>query len=385
MSFFVREKKRVHAVVDVGSDAIRAFVFESSSGGGPLKPLRKFVWNVVVSTSAIRLVRKVQKSITALVNALKQPPHKITVGLGPEVAECALQNWIGEIPGSGTFLTHRDIRISYKRLFEKYANLRRAMIVAPVELLVNGYPLAWQENWKSDDVLRRKDVKEVRFMTMALFMPMEAGTLFAEIKNGFGGINIEFLPLVVAEKEAVVLRCGMRDALIVDVREDATACIAVKGGRFAGVGFSPFGTRRFAEVVARGSGRSLTKTHEMLRLHARGIRNPIRSKTSAIARETAGEWKKFFVRMLDSIATSAGPLPDQIAVLGPGAEFPEVRKALQASDWLGSFSHAERPVLRALDGTAFSDGDTLEGHLGGCEDAGLASLMVYSLYHRPIF
>lgn len=371
--------------MDVGSDAIRAFVFEVSSGNGPPKPLRKFVWHVAVATSPIRLVQRIQKSVSALEHALKRPPYRMTVGLGPEVAECTLQSWIGEIPGSGTFLSRRDIRNSYQRLFEKHANLRRAMVVAPAELLVNGYPLAQEEDGKSDVVLRRKDVKEIKFMTMALSMSMEAGALFAEMKNSFGGVGIEFLPLVIAEKEAVVHACGMRDVLVIDVRENLTACIAVKGGRFAGVGFIPFGTRRFAEALAKDLGRSLSKAHGMLRLYTQGIGGPVRPRLSASVEKTAGEWKQSLVRVLDSIAVAAGPLSDRVVILGAGAELPEVRSALQANDWLGSFSHAERPRLRTLDGAAFSGGDTFGGYLSGFEDAGLASLMVYSLHHKPIF
>ena len=386
MGFFLQDKKKIHAVIDVGSDAIRAFVFEAYGAGALPSPVGKFVWNIPAATSAIRLVRKVQESVSALAHALKRPPHRITVGLGPEVAECTLQSWIGDIAGSGTFLTRREIAASYQRLFDKHASLRRAMIVAPAELLVNGYSLAWDENWKSDTALRRKDVHEVKFMTMALTMPTDAGVLFGEIKNSFGGIAIEFLPLVVAEKEAMVRAFGMENALVIDVREDATACIAVKDGRFAGVGFTPFGTRRFAEMLARISGRSLPEARDMLRHRARSIGNASSPGVILpVVAETAAEWKKFLVRALDSIAVSAGPLPDQVMVLGAGAELPEIRAALQAGEWLGAFSHAERPRLRAIDGAAFSGGDTLGGHLSGFEDAGLASLMVYSLYHKPIF
>ena len=370
--------------MDVGSDAIRAFVFEDAAGDGLPKPLGKFVWNAAAPISAIRLVRKIRENVSALERAFARPPHRITIGLGAEVAECALQGFAGEILGSGTFLTRGDIRTSYQRLFEKHADVRRAMIVAPTELLVNGYPLG-EDTWKNDTISLRKDIRELRFMTMALTMPTEAGALFAEMKNSFGGVGIELLPLVVAEKEAVVARCGMKDVLVIDVRENATACIAVKDGRFAGVGFIPFGTRRFAEALARNFSRPLPEAHAMARLYAQGIGDPARLGVTKIAREGAGEWKKFLIRTLDSIASAAGPLPDHVVVLGPGAEFPEVRSALQAGDWLGSFSHTERPVLRILNGAAFSGGDTLGGHLGAYEDAGLASLMVYSLYHKPIF
>lgn len=381
MGFLLRHKQDIHVVMDVGSDAIRAFAYEAPVAGALPKPAGKFVWDIPASTSAIRLVRKVQESISALMRALARPPSRITVGLGPEIAECTLQSWDGDVADRGTFLSRDDIRASYRGLFEKNASLRRAIIVAPAELLVNGYPLVWEENWKSDEALRRKNIKDVKFMTMALTMPTEAGLLFGEIKNSFGGVAIEYLPLVIAEKEAIVRAFGMRDALIVDVRWHATACIAVKDGRFAGVGFTPFGMRRFVDLLARATGRAHHEAHDMLRRRAQSVGG---ADVPSVV-ETAGEWKKFLIRTFDSIAVGAGPLPDQVIVLGPGAELPEIRNVLLAGDWLGAFSHAERPRLRAVDGAAFSGGDTLGGHLAGFEDAGLASLMVYSLYHKPIF
>ena len=148
-------------------------------------------------------------------------------------------------------LTRRDIRAYYHKLFTENTDLRRAMIAAPVEVLVNGYPIVWKGGSAAEDVLPRKDVAEIAFRTLALYMPVASGATFAEIKNSLGGMPIEFIPLVVAEKDAVAGALGARDAFVIDVGGDETTLLAIRGGRFAHAAFVPYGVRRFTEALGK--------------------------------------------------------------------------------------------------------------------------------------
>lgn len=435
MSLFRKKKPRVYGVMDVGSDAIKALIFErpgaaprtngDTAGAMVPRPIEKFVWDLPDQYTGTRLVRKIREGVLRMTQGLEKVPEQIFIAVGPTVAECALRTWraVPDPGAGGTILTRRDIRTMYHDLFAQQTDRRRAVITVPVELQINGYPLAWQENWFSDAVLPRARVREVAFRTLSLFMPVDSGALFAEIQQALGGMPIEFIPLAAAYTEAIVAGLGVRDAFVADIGGNETALLLVRHGRLAYAAFIPYGTRRAAETLARKMKCSFRESQAVLRHYAAGLPGssprPSRPRqyvgaenagaaahiaeeplpgapehdadngkapeSPAAALEAAAErWKALFVHALDSFA-AAGPLPPDLFLTGGAARFQEFRAAVQAPDWMGTVSYAAAPTLRILDGASFFGGNTLGGYLQGPEDAGLAALVVYATAHRPLF
>lgn len=414
MQIFQRTKQRIFGVVDVGSDTIKAMLFSVSlpklplveravpAGQGPagvvlqhdsisaaVRPIEKFVWELPESYTGVRLVRKIREGVFRMVQRLEEVPEQILIAIGPTVAECALSTWRVPPGAGGKILMRRDIRAYYHDLFARETDLRRAVIVAPVGVSVNGYPLARRLGDETDDgaVLPRAQVKEIAFRTLSLYLPVENGATFAEIKNALGGMPIEFIPLAIAHTEAVVGRLGMQDACVVDAGGNETTVIAVRGGRLLHAAFIPYGARGFGEYLRKKGGQSFAGAQKEMRLHAQAMPSLPAARegegSAVAAAAAAARWKELFVASLASFAAS-GPLPADLLLTGGGAYFPELRAALLAPDWMGTVSHVAIPKMRVMDGASLFGGNTLGGYLGGPEDAGLASLAAYVMMHRPM-
>ncbi|OGZ97166.1 MAG: hypothetical protein A2679_00155 [Candidatus Sungbacteria bacterium RIFCSPHIGHO2_01_FULL_54_26] len=403
MGFFHRKKRRVFGVMDVGSDAIKSLLFElpedTESSDGTRRtvalpqPIEKFIWELPEQYSGLRLARKIREGVFRMMQHLQEVPEQIIIAVGPTVAECRVDTW-SAVPGlGGSMLTRRDIRAQYHDLFASHNDLRRAVIVAPIEVLVNGYPLtrdAVEQTQRtsrraSDAVLPRSRVQEIVFRTLSLHMTVENGATFAEIKNALAGMPIEFIPLAVAYKEAITRGLGIGDALVVDVGGNETTVLSVRNGQFSHVAFMPHGTRRFAERLAKKSDRTFREAQKAMRGHATALPGQRGNKQAeGVAVAAAAQWKQSFVSALGSFA-AAGPVSDTLLLAGGGAHLAELRSALMAGDWMGGVSHATVPKLRVLDGSAFFGGDTLGGHVAGPENAGLAALTVYVQVRQPIF
>lgn len=445
MRFFQRAKRRIFGVVDVGSDTIKALLFSVSRGhpaanaalarrretfgamsqghlastsgtigggtqehrdtgtgtvpstartigSGKIRPIEKFVWDLPEQYTGVRLVRKIRECVFRMVQRLEEVPEQILIAVGPTVAECAISTWRMSPGAGGTVLTRRDIRAYYHDLFTRERDLRRAVIVALVDVFVNGYPLARPAGDAADGgaVLPRAQVKEITFRTLSLYLSVENGATFAEIKNALGGMPIEFIPLAAAHTWAVTSVLGMRDACVVDAGGSETTVLSIRGGRLAAAAFIPFGARGFGEDLSKKTGRSFAEAQKEMRVRAQALASPApagdgeKDPAAAAAGAAAARWKALFVASLGSFAAS-GPLPADLLLTGGGAYFPEIRAALMASDWMGGVSHVAAPRMRVMDGASLFGGDTLGGYLAGPEDAGLASLMAYAMTHKPMF
>lgn len=391
MRLFRKKQAAVYGVMEVGADAIKAIVFEMASeydrgnpGAVPELPrvLEKFVWDVPIAYSAARLVKKIKESVFIMTEKAGITPEKVVIALGPEIGEYVLQYEtlsMGDAP-----LTQKNIREQYRRLRHEQTDLRRAVIVAPVEVLINGHPLG-QEHWQGNKILAASLTAEIKLPTLFLFMTVENGAVFAGIKKGLSGIAIEFIPLVIAEKEALVRDQHIRDAFLIDVGVGATALASIREGRLIHAAFMPYGIGRMAEIAIKKYRQSPHEARNMMRHYGEeGIRNEALTTASAAAADAAAEWKKNFLHTIDTFYPT-GPLSSMVFLTGRGARFSEIKAAVAAYDWLGEFSHATVPSLRVLEGATFFGGNTLEGHLQGPEDAGLAALMAYALCHEPIF
>lgn len=384
MEFFKKKQMPVYAVVDAGGSAIKAAIFEMAAGGGaspaPVpRILEKFVWDLPASYPPVRLVKKIRESVLGMAGKTGRMPQRIMIALGPEVGEYALQTWA--VASAGAPMSDVYIREQYERLFSAHADTRRAMIVSPIETLVNDDP--WAEDGQVSG-RRLRAVKEypdeVQFRILALYMSLENGALFGDLKNNFLGISVSFVPLVIAEWEAVVREMGQRDAFLIDVGAEATALVSIRTGRIAHTAFVPCGIQRMAVIAAKKYRFSVRNARIMMRNYAQGnLSGEALVAASAAAAEAATEWKLRFVRALDTFYPT-GPLSPTVLLMGGGARFPEIRAAVEAPDWLGGFSHTEKPAARVLDGAAFFNGNTLGGHLSGTEDAGIAALIAHCIH-----
>ena len=391
MIFFEKKQAAAYGVMEVGADAIKGMAFEMAPdrgspeiASGLPRILEKFVWELPLPCSSLRLVKKIRESIFIMIEKMRRTPEKVVVALGPEVGEYALQSWTsstGDAP-----LTRTTIREAHQRLFDERVDLRRAMIAAPVEVLVNGYPLIRQAHWQENRVLCASRAVEIKFRTLALFMTVENGALFAEIKNGLSGIPMDFIPLAVAEKEALVRDQHIRDAFLIDVGVEATALTSIREGRLIHTAFMALGIGRMAAIAAKKYRHSPDEARRMMRQYGRGesMGDEPSASASAAAADAAAEWKRGLLQILDAFYPT-GPLSPAVFLSGEGARFPEIRASAMAHDWLGGFSYTLVPSARVLEGAAFFGGNTLGGNLQGPEDTGLAALMAYALRHEPIF
>lgn len=422
MTFFRRTKSQTYGVVDAGSNAIKALIFDVPApmvrlvdpvrerisngvermvpvGQGPnsvllqqrsisaaVRPIEKFVWELPASFSAQRLARKIRECVFHLAQRAESAPERIIVGLGPTAAECALYVWrIAPVLSGAAMLTRRDIRAAYEELSGRETDMRRAAIVTPVEVCVNGYSLEPGDRGTQENILPRAAAREISFRTLALFMSVENGAVFADMRQAMSGIRIEFVPLVAAEKEAMIRGMGVKDALVVDVGGNETSILSIRDGKFSHAAFIPYGTRRMAEALARQTGRPFADADKDLRAYAGTGYGPgaPATKEQAAASAGAAQWKMRLAAALSGFA-AAGPVAPAVWLTGGGARFPEFRAAVQTSDWIANASYAQRPALRVLDGAAFFGGDTLGGYLSGPEDTGLAALMLYATAHKPL-
>jgi hypothetical protein len=284
-------------------------------------------------------------------------------------------------------LTRESINAGYRSVFEQNADMRRAIITAPVEVLVDGYP------WEGPDAAgagrkrapggRRHDVV---FRTLSVMFSLDTGALFSDLKSTLSGIPMTLIPLAIAEKEALTRVRDMLDVFVIDVGASATTLISILSGQMAYVAFMPWGTRRLAEILSRAQRRPLRDAQSDVRHYAEGLirDDTVLAHTSAAVVRGAEEWKRNFVRALDGFYPS-GPISPNVLLTGGGARLSEIRAAVEAPDWLGGFSAFRKPVVRVVDGSVFFGGDTLGGHIRGPEDAGLAALAAYSIYHHPLF
>lgn len=372
----------MYGVMDVGSNAIKALLFETPAAGALPRPIKKFVWEAPESWSPLRLVQKTKESVDIITKAYPGMVKQVLIGVGPSIGEAELETLTASVGGGAGMLTRKDIRLAYERLLAGYMDPRRATIASPIEFTVNGYPLVWQKNWQREEILPRSQVQEVCFRMIGFRMALESGAEFIAMKNTLAALAIEFLPLAVSQKEAVARGLSLPDALIIDIGVSATALVSVREGRFAHAAFMPFGTGRMARMLR---GRSPSEAHALMRQYAAGMADgQLRREVAEAVGRAADEWKKMFVATLASFY-AGGPLSANVLLCGGGARLEEIRVVLGARDWLGDFSYTDAARVRALEGAAFFGGDTLGGNLRGPEDTGLGALMMYSLHHQPIF
>ena len=215
--------------------------------------------------------------------------------------------------------------IYFQNLFEENRNSKRASLVYPLGLLVNGYTA-------TPEVIERTSAVEVGFKTLVLSFPETVGARLTEMRQSLGGLPIEFIPMAAALKESVTFSLGLKDAFLVDVGGEETTLILLKGGEVGQIVSFAVGAHHFLRGLAKISGTSLEEAESKKRQYVQGLASEkVRLQLQEFLRQEAEAWKKEFLAKLDYFY-HLGPLPPKILLLGGGAHLPEIASILRGKD-----------------------------------------------------
>lgn len=389
MSFFglLSTKKRpIQMVVDVGSHAIKALLFEKPDhqiqdkfGQGVLpRIVKKMFFKLPISGDQARILARLREFLFTAVKEFGRVPEKIVIAIGPNLVDETLSLWTIHPPGSGRKISKHELGVYFQNLFEENRDSKRASLAYPFGFLVNGYTA-------TPGVIERVNAAEIGFKTLVLSFPETVGAKLTEMKQSLGGLPIEFVPMAAALKEAGTFSLGFQDVFLIDVGGEDTTLLLLKGGEVVGVVSFTLGAHHFLRGLAKISGTSLEDAESRKRQYVQGlVSEKVRSQLQEFLRQESEVWKKEFLFRLDYFY-HLGPLPPKVFLLGGGAYLPEISEILRGTDWLGNFSYTTVPEVKILDAASFFQGNSLGGFLQGPEDAGLASLIIYSLRHESFW
>lgn len=414
MSFFGsfrKSKPDLRVAIDVGSHSIKALVFHAPKTPALPKIIKKLAVKLPAAYDPKRTALKFREFLFFIVKDLGRVPGRITAAFEPSLAGHTLATWIfrpgggkprpliaeyyntrqnsagdGPAPRAqdipkerGKIVSRENIAAYFQNLFAEHSDPGRALLAYPLGLLVNGYPVAKIRKQKLEGV------KEIGFRTLLLNFPDEAGMILAEAKESLGGLPLEFIPLAVVFKEAAAGSLGITDALFVNVGGEETTLTFLREREITHIGSFSFGTRRFLRGISKIASVSLEEAEDVKRRYAPGSAGEAKkAELRDFLRQEAGFWKKMFLAELEA-AYHLGPLSPLVFLLGEGANLAEIGEALRSRDWFGNFSYAASPQVRILTAEGIFGGNTLGGFLQGPEETGLASLVIYSTCHEPVF
>lgn len=391
LSFFGKKKSPVFMVIDVGSHAIRALVFELPEGAAKPVIIKKFFLRLPSASTAdkesvgrhtLRVSTKLRELLFVALKELGRIPKKIWIGIGPHLAPYSLEIWSGEYESSDATITKADLFSYFEEMSKKYRDEDTYVMAFPVEAFLNHYPVNLREF--TDITLPSVGGKVARgvtveFRTIVLRFPKEIGHAFVEIKESLGGMPIEFTPIAAAVVNIVPEVLGLRDAFLVDVGGEETSLMLLRNGSLLQFIYFPMGVGLFVKGIAKIAGVSLEEAEDRRRQYLQGITDPARlEKLTQFLSGESEEWKKKFLETRESFY-HIGLLPEDVVLFGGGAEMPEIRAILRDPEWMKGFSYVEEPRVRVFDPAAIFGGDSLAGSLGSAADVGLGALVYYAM------
>lgn len=386
LGLFGQKKSDLRVVVDVGSHSIKTVIFESpeTRGSGIAHPraLKKKVVVLPVPPDPVRIVSQLRETLFSTVKDLGRIPSVITVALGPYLAEHSLAVWnVDKGLEKRKAITRKELGSYFQNLFEGRRDPKKALIAYPLDLLVNGYGLGSFS--KREDKITLGGA--VSFRTFLLYFPHEIGAALSAAKQSLGGLPIEFLPLSSVYQESIPRALGISDAFLIDVGGEETTLCLLKEGTIAHVASFALGAHHFLRGIARVTSVSLDEAEDLKRQYTQGAMSEAKKQElNNFIRQEVLSWKKMFLASLESFYP-VGPLPARVLFFGGGAYITDIADDIKNGEWMRDFSYATSPEVQILRAENFFQGDTFGGLLSGPEDAGLASLVVYSMYHRPLF
>ena len=381
MSFFLRQKKKSHIIIDLGSHSIKAAIFEKPSTGVVPNNMRKVVKRLNAADQGDRLSDSLHEMLAVLLKEQANTPEKIIIGVGPNIATTSLQEWKIDSLHLRESLTQAHFQKYFQDLFNTHRTGTRAMLGYPVAIEINGYPATISLLAGHNPSL----IKEITLRTIMLEFMDKAGSAFGELKKMFSGVEIEFIPLQGPVAEVLSSVCGIENAILVDVGASSTALMMIRDGRLLQLSSFLIGSDRFSHHIVKTAGGTFAEAEDVTRQYSQGlVSKNEQAEFSHIFSEEAGEWKKECIKALESCYPVA-PLPQDFYLFRGGSYLPEIRSSLWSRDILKNFSAFESPRVHIVQASQIFNNDSLNGLIAGPEDVGLASLMHYSLSHKPIF
>lgn len=381
MGFFSSKGEHVHVAMDVGSDSIKTVIFQYPSSGSAPVGIKKIITPLKPDYNAHRIVTLLHEVIFSIVKDTEKAPEHILIGLGSTLVESSLQVWNGGADNMRKSFASTDVRNHFRTLFDTHRDPARACLGHPLEIMANGYPVSMEELSRQS----RMTIRELGFTTLLICFENSIGPAVAQLRGMFGGISIEFVPLLVAYKEAITRGLGLSDVFIIDVGGDCTLLMSVRGSRLVHFVFFPVGAHHFDHHLARSRDIPVHEARELKRQYAQGVVSAGEHEDiTHILDQQSNEWKSRLIDELDSFY-HAGSLPSDIVLTGGGSYIPQIRAGLWSADVRKNFLFAPSPRIRIVDGASFFGGSTMNGLFNGPEDAGLAGIMYYAMYHKPLF
>ncbi len=378
-TFFSFKRPRVYAVVLVGTDAIRALVFEYRDGAVPHVLLRMGTTHIPRENSE-HVVTKLRELLFRVTRALQRVPDKVVVAFTPGFAEHSLATWVvrgGFVKSSSP--SSKELATYFHNLFVQHQENARGMLAYPLDVLVNGYVL--------NNRVSRGQIQELGFLVLTARLSESVGTALYQTRQSLGGLPLEFVPLV-ACYDIGFHEIKQRDedgTLLVDIGDSETTLAFWKEGALAGVTSFPRGVRGIIKEVASNVGlQSEDVSHWVTRLKDNALIASVPANIRAVFEKEISVWQKQCDGALARFA-SVGPLSSRVFITGTGAEFSLMREVVQTGGWLGALTPAEHADVQVLSPDFFFGGHVPAELSHGPEDTGLAALMVYATARVPLF
>ena len=381
MAFFFRQPKRSHIAIDLGSHAIKAAIFEKPVEGMVPDNIRKLVKKLNVTSRGSQSCAGLSDLLSGLLKQQKRAPEKIIIGIGPNNAHITLHEWTVDSAHAREMLTPSHIQKYFQDLFNEHREETHASLGYPIAVEINGYPV----NIHSLASYDPSSVREITLRTIMLEFEDKAGLIFGELKQMFSGIEIELIPLPAATAEVLGITCHINDGILIDVGGSSTEVMFMHNAHLLQLSSFPVGSDRFSHRIVKTTGGKFVEAEDLTRQYSHGlISKDEQMELSHIFSEEAIKWKKEFINALEAYYPIA-PIPEDFYLYGGGSYLPEVRSALWSRDIVKKFSAFESPRVHIIQAPQIFNNDSLIPHIRGPEDVGLASLMYYSLHHKPLF
>ena len=381
MGFFSSKSKRHHVAIDVGSHSIQTVIFESPKSDSLPVITQRIATKLSPADKGLRTVKALHEVLFSLLKEKQQVPEKIVIGIGMGVVDVSLQEWVINDVRSRESLTPAHIQHYFQKLFDEHRDENHAFLGYPVVLEANGYPVDIHALSKWDPSL----IKELTLRTILLRFPDEIGSAFGELKKMFGGITIELVPKQGVYAESLTAALNIKNAMLIDVGGSLTTLMSIHDGLLNHIASFPIGAERFSHRIMKTRTGKFVEAQDITRQYTQGIMSKDeQSQLSHVMSEEVEVWKRSLISALEEFYPLM-PLPENFYLFGGGSYIPEVRSALWSHDLIKDFSSFQSLRVHIVQGNSIFNGDSLHGSLKGPEDAGIASLVYYSLYHKPMF
>lgn len=380
-------KVRREAVIDIGSHAVKALVFERERSGKIAGAAKKLVSVLPTVSGSLRTAIKLKKLLLSLGADPNLKPDFVTIGVGHAAASCSLESWSEKREKAGPRITHRELADLFGNALSVRRESEPKLLAYPLGVSINGYPVRVSLISEDGAGLALIPCREKQAASPILFKVIRTvvSPEIVEQLEGFRiqweGTNMEIVPLARAYQEALVTTLGVPDAMLVDVGGEQTSLMHMKGGTLLWMDSFPIGAHRAVRALAQELG-SFADAEDEIRSYAGGMgANAATVRIREVLERTSVSWRDGLVAALDA-AYQWGPISGEILLTGGGAGVPEIASALRESGWIRKFSYVEAPAVQIVSGNRFFEGHSLGGVLTGPDDTGLAALVCYVMRKR---